>query len=312
MINGETNDSQLSQYLPGEHHRTIRNLRWFTSDFMCSVSFFNVSLLEFSQRVIFLRNDLGTFLGNTRRTNQILRWWNGKTLSRWRSIFRQCIWWTLTRSRRHSRWRWDHRSRQKKDEGVVSFLERMSEEQRNWLNRVWRRKLNRWSKNIIDRSTFNRLLRSFLQPFQLRENRSQFIVWFSLGNWSKIATVCGREEEVSFICPKWISLLWSSLDLILLSKWLKQLETKHLVLLKEHRWSEVIQHHIIKCLQQIRKEFPHELKHFLKNVVADANQISKSSFAQVSGIEQDVSKGQNDNHFSLMLLDLISTNVSTC
>ena len=65
-------------------------------------------------------------------------------------------------------------------------------------------------------------------------------------------------------------------------KLLEQLETKHLVLVKEHRWSELIQHNIAKFRDQIRNESYNELKNFLENVATYADKIGKSAFAQVS------------------------------
>lgn len=65
-------------------------------------------------------------------------------------------------------------------------------------------------------------------------------------------------------------------------KLLEQLETKHLVLVKEHRWSELIQHNIAKFRDQIRNESHNELKNFLENVATYADKIGKSAFAQVS------------------------------
>lgn len=64
-------------------------------------------------------------------------------------------------------------------------------------------------------------------------------------------------------------------------KLLEQLETKHLVLVKEHRWSEIIQHNIAKFRDQIRNESHNELKNFLENVATHADKIGKSAFAQV-------------------------------
>ncbi len=64
-------------------------------------------------------------------------------------------------------------------------------------------------------------------------------------------------------------------------KLLEQLETKHLVLVKEHRWSELIQHNIAKFRSQIRNESHNELKNFLENVATHADKIGKSAFAQV-------------------------------
>ena len=64
-------------------------------------------------------------------------------------------------------------------------------------------------------------------------------------------------------------------------KLLEQLETKHLVLVKEHRWSELIQHNIAKFRDQIRNESHNELKNFLENVATYADKIGKSAFAQV-------------------------------
>jgi hypothetical protein len=64
-------------------------------------------------------------------------------------------------------------------------------------------------------------------------------------------------------------------------KLLEQLETKHLVLVKEHRWSELIQHNITKFRNQIRNESHNELKNFLENVATHADKIGKSAFAQV-------------------------------
>lgn len=64
-------------------------------------------------------------------------------------------------------------------------------------------------------------------------------------------------------------------------KLLEQLETKHLVLVKEHRWSELIQRNIAKFRDQIRHESHNELKNFLENVATYADKIGKSAFAQV-------------------------------
>jgi hypothetical protein len=68
-------------------------------------------------------------------------------------------------------------------------------------------------------------------------------------------------------------------------KLLEQLETKHLVLVKEHRWSELIQHNIAKFRNQIRNESHNELKNFLENVATYADKIGKSAFAQVCSLE---------------------------
>ncbi|CAF0914172.1 unnamed protein product [Adineta steineri] len=65
-------------------------------------------------------------------------------------------------------------------------------------------------------------------------------------------------------------------------KLLEQLETKHLVLVKEHRWSELIQHNIAKFRNQIRNESHNELKNFLENVATHADKIGKSAFAQAA------------------------------
>ncbi|CAF2435145.1 unnamed protein product [Rotaria sp. Silwood2] len=65
-------------------------------------------------------------------------------------------------------------------------------------------------------------------------------------------------------------------------KLLEQLETKHLVLVKEHRWSELIQHNIAKFRNQIRNESYNELKNFLENVATHADKIGKSAFAQAA------------------------------
>jgi len=67
-------------------------------------------------------------------------------------------------------------------------------------------------------------------------------------------------------------------------KLLEQLETKHLVLVKEHRWSELIQHNIAKFRNQIRNESHNELKNFLENVATYADKIGKSAFAQVCSV----------------------------
>jgi hypothetical protein len=64
-------------------------------------------------------------------------------------------------------------------------------------------------------------------------------------------------------------------------KLLEQLETKHLVLVKEHRWSTLIKHNIAKFRDQIRYESHNELKNFLENVATHADKIGKSAFAQV-------------------------------
>ncbi|CAF0753822.1 unnamed protein product [Adineta ricciae] len=65
-------------------------------------------------------------------------------------------------------------------------------------------------------------------------------------------------------------------------KLLEQLETKHLVLVKEHRWSELIQNNIAKFRSQIRNESHNELKNFLENVATHADKIGKSAFAQAA------------------------------
>ena len=65
-------------------------------------------------------------------------------------------------------------------------------------------------------------------------------------------------------------------------KLLEQLETKHLVLVKEHRWSELIQHNIAKFRDQIRNESHNELKNFLEKVATNADKIGKSAFAQAA------------------------------
>ncbi|CAF2010976.1 unnamed protein product [Rotaria magnacalcarata] len=65
-------------------------------------------------------------------------------------------------------------------------------------------------------------------------------------------------------------------------KLLEQLETKHLVLVKEHRWSELIQNNIAKFRNQIRNESHNELKNFLENVATHADKIGKSAFAQAA------------------------------
>ncbi|CAF1230429.1 unnamed protein product [Didymodactylos carnosus] len=65
-------------------------------------------------------------------------------------------------------------------------------------------------------------------------------------------------------------------------KLLEQLETKHLVLVKEHRWSELIQQNIAKFRSDIRNESHNELKNFLENVATHADKIGKSAFAQAS------------------------------
>ena len=64
-------------------------------------------------------------------------------------------------------------------------------------------------------------------------------------------------------------------------KLLEQLETKHLVLVKEHRWSELIQRNIVQFRNQIRNESHNELKNFLEKVATHADKIGKSAFAQV-------------------------------
>ncbi len=71
-------------------------------------------------------------------------------------------------------------------------------------------------------------------------------------------------------------------------KLLEQLETKHLVLVKEHRWSELIQHNIAKFRNQIRNESHNELKNFLENVATHADKIGKSAFAQVHLISNKI------------------------
>ncbi|CAF0791891.1 unnamed protein product [Didymodactylos carnosus] len=65
-------------------------------------------------------------------------------------------------------------------------------------------------------------------------------------------------------------------------KLLEQLETKHLVLVKEHRWSEIIQQNIAKFRDAIRNESYNELKNFLENVATHADKVGKSAFAQAS------------------------------
>ncbi|UJR27102.1 hypothetical protein I4U23_008402 [Adineta vaga] len=65
-------------------------------------------------------------------------------------------------------------------------------------------------------------------------------------------------------------------------KLLEQLETKHLVLVKEHRWSELIQNNIAKFRNQIRNESHNELKNFLENVATYSDKIGKSAFAQAA------------------------------
>ena len=89
-------------------------------------------------------------------------------------------------------------------------------------------------------------------------------------------------EEVRALFPS-IGLLYCTIPRLYPAlKLLEQLETKHLVLVKEHRWSELIQNNIAKFRNQIRNESHNELKNFLENVATHADKIGKSAFAQVS------------------------------
>jgi hypothetical protein len=92
-------------------------------------------------------------------------------------------------------------------------------------------------------------------------------------------------------------------------KLLEQLETKHLVLVKEHRWSELIQHNIAKFRNQIRNESHNELKNFLENVATHADKIGKSAFAQVYFIYK---KNLPTYYHFRQLVVLISIDVIIC
>jgi len=96
-------------------------------------------------------------------------------------------------------------------------------------------------------------------------------------NCKNVWKINGRQHRFS-------SVFFSSIDFNRLYpalKLLEQLETKHLVLVKEHRWSELIQRNIAKFRDQIRHESHNELKNFLENVATYADKIGKSAFAQV-------------------------------
>jgi hypothetical protein len=94
----------------------------------------------------------------------------------------------------------------------------------------------------------------------------------------------GRKEVIT-ICFFCTNLLIFNNRVYPALKLLEQLETKHLVLVKEHRWSELIQHNIAKFRSQIRNESHNELKNFLENVATHADKIGKSAFAQVYFID---------------------------
>ncbi|CAF1000925.1 unnamed protein product [Rotaria sordida] len=103
-------------------------------------------------------------------------------------------------------------------------------------------------------------------------------------------------------------------------KLLEQLETKHLVLVKEHRWSELIQHNIAKFRNQIRNESHNELKNFLENVATHADKIGKSAFAQAAArldidrryymLEEDRRKDQQQQADGSTDLTLINMNIT--
>lgn len=94
--------------------------------------------------------------------------------------------------------------------------------------------------------------------------------------WKKKSEIYFLFFILIFVCNKFHDRLYPALKL------LEQLETKHLVLVKEHRWSELIQHNIAKFRSQIRNESHNELKNFLENVATHADKIGKSAFAQVN------------------------------
>ncbi|CAF3177319.1 unnamed protein product [Rotaria socialis] len=103
-------------------------------------------------------------------------------------------------------------------------------------------------------------------------------------------------------------------------KLLEQLETKHLALVKEHRWSELIQNNIAKFRNQIRNESHNELKNFLENVATHADKIGKSAFAQAAArldidrryytLEEDRRRDQQQQVDGSADLALINMNIT--